>query len=115
ALIKLFPAASLAWALRERAPILRPLLVGGALVGVSVLVLGPESWRDFITTMRNGHGTPITIVPSPRELLAIPLGETLASLVAYGAAGLLCLGALVVRSRYAAFAMIAFAMIVPGP
>jgi hypothetical protein len=114
-LIKLFPAASLAWAIREKAPIVRPLLLGAALVAGSILLLGWDSWRDFITTLRNGHGTPLTIVPSPREFLAIGLGETIASVVAYGIAGLLCLGALVVRSRYAAFAMIAFAMIVPGP
>jgi hypothetical protein len=114
-LVKLFPAASLAWAVRERAPIVRPLIAGVAIVAVSVLFLGWDAWSAFITTIRNGHGTDLTIVPSLREMVGYVLDDPWATLAVYGLAGLLALVSLVVPSRYAAFAMVALAMIVPAP
>jgi hypothetical protein len=115
-LIKLFPLASLAWAVRERAPIVRPLLAGALLVAASVLLMGWDTWQAFITTLRNGQGWDLTVVPSPRELLGSVLGPgTVATLAGYAIAGALALASLVVPSRYAAFAMVALAMIVPAP
>jgi hypothetical protein len=114
-LLKVFPIVGLAWTIRERQPMLRPVLIGAGVVAVTILWMGPGTWFDFVTSLRNGQGSDETLVLAPRRLIAPLLGETISGLALMAAAGIVTLASLRVRSRYAAFAMVTVAMILPAP
>lgn len=114
-LVKVFPAAGLAWAIRERAPVLRPLLLGIVVVAVSVLVLGVGAWRDFVVSYANGMPTSFVFPEPPRHYLEPLLGARWAQVIVYGATGLLLVAVVRLRSAHAAFAALGIAMILPAP
>ena len=115
ALIKIYPGAGIAWAIRERAGLRGPLAVGLGLLAVSVLVLGWGAWHDFVIAWGNGALSSAFVVPSPRSALDPVLGSSLAALVGYLLAGIALLGSTRLAGRETAFLLLSIAMILPAP
>jgi alpha-1,2-mannosyltransferase len=106
-IVKLFPGAGLAWAWRQRASLLGPVVAGVALVGVSMLLLGPTSWTDFFTAVRHFQGDGWFPIQSPAHVFGPVVG--------WACAGLLLAGTLRVRDDALAFGLLSLAMIAPAP
>jgi hypothetical protein len=114
-LLKLFPLAGLAWAIRNHAPVVRPLVMLGVVLGVSVLIQGGDTWRDFLTATANGRSSQFSFPTPPRHFLEPVVGATWATLLSLASAGVLMLISIRIRSDYAALALISLAMILPSP
>lgn len=115
ALVKLFPILGLVWTLRLRQPVLRPLVLGVAVGVVSIVVVGPGAWLDFVTSTLNARSSGWLIPQPPRHLLEPILGPAVASLVSYALTGLLVLATYRVRSHHVAFFLLSVALILPAP
>lgn len=115
ALVKVFPIVGLAFAWRHRAPILAPLAFGFAVLLASTVLLGPGTWAEFITVMRNTQGGHEDGLLAPRQLLAPLIGDAAALLASLAATAALLVAAIRVRSDRLALFLVAMAMILPAP
>jgi hypothetical protein len=103
-MVKVFPGIGMVWALRQRAPLLLPILVGLAL-GVATWWM----WPTWATAMLNAQpGCPAWSLPSIACTTGIRwLGVAVAALLA--------IAVLRVKSDRLAFLLLTFAMIAPAP
>jgi hypothetical protein len=113
--VKLFPLAGLAWAVRCRAPLVRPLILLVVLLGLSLLVQGPDTWHQFVVATQNGQSSQFSFPTPPRHILEPLIGPSLAMLVSLVGSGVLLLLTIRVRSAYLAIALLSLAMILPAP
>ena len=114
-LLKLFPAAGLAWTLRRRGSLAGPVMLGTSIMLLSLLLFGVDGWRAFALTMANGHGSNTWGAVAPRLLLELVIGPGAAAIACYAAAVALLVAAVRVRSDRLAFGIMALAMILPAP
>lgn len=109
--MKIFPLAALVWVVRNRAEVMRPVAMLGALVLTTTVWLGAESWSQYLTTFLNGrpgcypHGL-------PSFACVLPVGG---SIVGYVIAGSLVLAAWRAKDDRTAFFVMTLGMIVPAP
>jgi len=105
-MIKVYPLLGLVWAVREGAPLVRPIVVGATLVALTFWL-----WPDWVNAMLNAR-------PSCPER-SLSLGSlacaTELPMSGYIVSLLLALAAWRVRSDRVAFLLITVAMVAPAP
>jgi hypothetical protein len=114
-LIKIYPIIGLAWAVRTRAELLKPFIAGAAAVAASVILLGTQSWLDFLQVLTNGQPSGDFPLMSPRAALTTIAGPTVATLTGYLLAALLATVVIAGRRDRRDFFVLSVAMIVPAP
>ena len=85
------------------------------LLGLSLLVQGPDTWHQFLVATQNGESSQFSFPTAPRQILEPMIGASLAMLVSLAGSGLLVLLTIRVRSAYVAIALLSLAMILPAP
>lgn len=106
-LVKLFPAAGLAWTLRKRGQLAGPIVLGVILLAITLLVLGFQPWLDFVDVMHNARPSSPYYVQSVARVFGPAVGY--ASSIAFLAL------VLTVRDDAVSFALLSLAMIAPAP
>lgn len=103
-LLKVFPAALLFWAVRRRAPLIKPFIAGALAVGFTVALWGIQVWFDYGTVALNAE-------PSCNLMARLSVHcVTGNSLIGFGLAAVLLMGALFVRGDEQAFALLGLAI-----
>lgn len=115
ALVKLFPIAGFAWAIRNRVTVLPALVAGLVTIAISVVVFGPDVWFDFVATMRNSRPSHLWFPQPPRQWLDPVIGTSASTAAAFALAAALLALSVRVRSSHAALFLVSLAMIIPAP
>lgn len=114
-LVKIYPILGLIWSIRARVPIRGPLVVGGSIVLVTLWILGPKPWLDYVSVIVNGQPTSDFILPAPRAFLGGMVGSTFATVATLALTGLLLF--FVHRDQHdrRALFLLSWALILPAP
>ena len=116
AMVKLFPAVLVAWAIHRRA--WHQLAAGVAIavaLGLATALVWPGAWESFVIATRNGApGCSIVDVNSLRCVLTPVLGAGGALVAAVAATAIVVAMAMAVDSRHVMFALLGAAAILPA-
>lgn len=108
-LIKIYPAALVIWGIRGGSSLAGPLMLGAVIVGLTLVIWGPQVWLDYLVVLANAE--PACNVVSRISLTCVTGSSIPGVLLAL----LLLVGVRRASDDYHAFALLSLAMLAPAP
>jgi hypothetical protein len=116
-LIRITPGAGLmlSWRANGRRQVVVVVAASVAILVLTIPVFGLETWRDYVASLAGAVPSCDRLVNSPTCYLMPITGLSLAKVVVVGAAGILLMGALRIRSDLLAALLVSVAIVIPLP